>query len=97
MFKNRNKYFNKNSKNNLSLNNGTRRNLDSPSKYESLLTSDVIPNSKANRHIFATNEHESTSINDSEGESLSNKVANQLSHHAKIKDKLRLLKGNIKN
>ena len=97
MLKNRNKYFNKNSKNNQSMNNEDRRNLDSPLKHESLLTSEVIPNSKINKHIFATNEHESTSINDSESESLSNKISNQLSHHAKIKDKLRLLKGNMKN
>ena len=97
MFKNRNIYFNKNSKNNLSINNGNPSNNENSRKYESLVTSEVRPSYKHNKNMFATNEQESTSINDSESESLSNKVTNQLSHHARIKDKLKLLKGNMKN
>lgn len=48
-------------------------------------------------NLLSNNEQDSTSINDSESDSHLGKINTQVSHHARIKERLKLLKGNMRN
>lgn len=95
MAKNRRKYFNKNSKNNLSVNTSSNKGYKDAHKYVTSSTAEARLSKNYSNKLLNYNDQESTSINDSEPEY--QKSPNKISHHARIKDKLKLLKGNLRN
>lgn len=97
MMKNKNKYFNKNSPNNFSINTGNGHDSDGTPKYGGSSTAEVRNSQKYAKNYLNFNEQDSTSINDSESETNGKKMNNKISHHARIKDKLKLLKSNLRN
>lgn len=96
MIKNKRKYFNKNSASNLNLSNNKSRDSEVLQKYGTASTAEARAAQNYAKNTLSYNEQDSTSINDSDHES-GVKMSKKLSHHARIKDKLKLLKSNLRN